>query len=1045
MKRAIFILITLSLASLSLFGQPVQIEHANLIGGSNDDIGIHIIETSDGGYLTLGTTLSYDGDISLTFNSSTNRSSKDLWLVKLDSVFNIEWEKCYGSAVFDEAGKLAQTLDGNYLIAATVKAGNGNVSNFYGGDSDIWIVKVDPSGNILWEKNYGGSDEDVVEDLAVTADGGFAFIGNTYSNDHDVSSLLGTGSMWLVRLDANGNILWERTYGGSSIDHGKALETTPTGGFIIGADCLSTDGDLTNIPRFGASVDVWLFEVNALGDIVWSNVYGGTGSDQIIEFNRLSDGGYMLNCYISSNDGHVSTSFGGTDVWLVRVDSVGNIMWENTFGGLRSDYSRTEVLELSDGTFLFTMYSSSYDGLYSGSYSPPNFDAWLIRVNGNDGSLLRLQNFGGNFSDNVNAMLLNSSDKVVFCGSSNSTTNDLANIVRPTTGDQYQWIFSTSMVELGIIKDTIEGKVFWDEDLSCSIDTSIDRPLHNWVVRSTGQQQAYASTNANGEYKFFATDTGPLEWSVVIPNIFSPLIDTICNITHNTVVDTIGARKTGFDFPIGIVECPLLTSSLFIDRVRPCVSSLMTISYCNAGFGDAHNVQITLDVPEHIIIDSSSMSFTYNSIGRPIFQIDTINPGVCDSIVLNVSTACDLFIARTQSCSQVWITSSDTCNNPQVAVWDSSNLKITSACLDDRTSQFIIINRGADMSSWEEYRLYDASGFVTSDTFKLDAGDSIFIDVHYATGTFLRLEVDNTPGNPYASTRFLELGVCSSGQFNVGYVPSSYPMHDDPIATDIECVVISNSLDPNDKQVVPAGVTDQHYVALGSLLNYTVRFQNTGNDTAYRVEVIDTLSPHLDISSLQLGAVSHNYTYYVNGSTTPIIHFVFEDINLLDSLSNEPESHGFIQFKIAPKSNTPENTVIENFVDIYFDFNDPVRTNTPFVTLKDVLPNSNKEYVVTVNGDTVFVSAQELLAELAPQIRLYPNPTNGKQINIDLGSTKIDRSKIELYSLTGQLVGSYELSSSNNNIELDLERGFYLYRILNAESALKSGKLLLIE
>jgi uncharacterized repeat protein (TIGR01451 family) len=226
---------------------------------------------------------------------------------------------------------------------------------------------------------------------------------------------------------------------------------------------------------------------------------------------------------------------------------------------------------------------------------------------------------------------------------------------------------------------------------------------------------------------------------------------------------------------------------------------------------------------------------------------------------------------------------------------------------------------------------------VLSRKFKLAPGDSLALQVP-ANGQTVRLEADQRPGHPTKRSTNVTLEACGTnagGKVSLGFV-SQLPQDDAEPEVDTECLPITDSYDPNDKLVLPAGVTAEHYTAFGQELEYTVRFQNTGNDYAYRVVVVDTLSEKLDLSTLRIAGASHRYRFAVSGKGRPVLTFTFNDIMLPDSTRDQAGSNGFVKFTIKPLAGLPEKTRIENFADIFFDYNPPVRTNTTLNTLYDL-------------------------------------------------------------------------------------------------------------
>jgi uncharacterized repeat protein (TIGR01451 family) len=242
------------------------------------------------------------------------------------------------------------------------------------------------------------------------------------------------------------------------------------------------------------------------------------------------------------------------------------------------------------------------------------------------------------------------------------------------------------------------------------------------------------------------------------------------------------------------------------------------------------------------------------------------------------------------------------------------------------------------MTDSSAYRVLLDAKLVLSRRFKLAAGDSLLLQVP-ANGQTVRLEADQRPGHPTKKSTSVSMEGCgtnANGKVSLGFV-AQLPADDAEPEVDVECLPITDSFDPNDKLVLPAGLFTQHLTAFGQVLEYTVRFQNTGNDYAYKVVVTDTLSENLDMSSLRLAGASHPYKFTVVGKGRPVLTWTFDNINLPDSARDQAGSNGFVKFTVLPLGNLPEGTRIENFGDIFFDYNPPVRTNTVFNTL-GVLP-----------------------------------------------------------------------------------------------------------
>ena len=250
---------------------------------------------------------------------------------------DIIWDKTYGGSKNDSLTSIQQTTDGGYVVAGITWSNDGDVSDGYDrGLTDFWVVKLDGSGNKVWDKTYGGSDYDYVESIQQTSDGGYIVAGYTYSNDGDVSDGNNGGSdYWIVKLDGSGNKVWDKTYGGSSYDYAESIQQTSDGGYIVAGYTSSNDGDISDGNNGG--YDYWVVKLDGLGNKVWDKTYGGSYGDYAESIQQTSDGGYILAGYTSSNDGDVSDgNDGGLDYWIIKLEadpsvSVNSLQTKNNF------------------------------------------------------------------------------------------------------------------------------------------------------------------------------------------------------------------------------------------------------------------------------------------------------------------------------------------------------------------------------------------------------------------------------------------------------------------------------------------------------------------------------------------------------------------------------------------------------------------------------------------------------------------------------------------------------------------------------------------
>ena len=229
----------------------------------------------------------------------------------------IEWQKCLGGTSWDYAKSIQQTSGGGFIVAGETWSNDGDVSGNHG-IVDSWIVKLNSSGDIIWQKCFGGTDDDVAFSIQQTSDGGFIVAGYTSSNDGDVSGNHGGGDYWVVKLDSSGTIQWQKCLGGTDNDEAKSIQQTSDGGYIVAGETWSNDGDVSG--NHGNS-DYWVVKLNSSGDIEWQKCLGGTVKDIAKTIQQTSDGGFIVAGYTNSNDGDVSGIHGDYyDFWVVKLN-----------------------------------------------------------------------------------------------------------------------------------------------------------------------------------------------------------------------------------------------------------------------------------------------------------------------------------------------------------------------------------------------------------------------------------------------------------------------------------------------------------------------------------------------------------------------------------------------------------------------------------------------------------------------------------------------------------------------------------------------------
>lgn len=339
------------------------------IGTMLDDDITDVKQTADGGFILVGNTQG-----TLGFDPScTVCSSQEYWLVKLDSQGNIEWEKIYGSSASEAASSVDVTSDGGYIMVGYTQGANGNVSASPQGTSDMWIVKVDAQGDLLWEKSIGSVDFDDARSVKPCLDGGYIVVG-TFENSTSFSA---TTDIAVVKLAQNGDLEWQQTYGNTSTDeNGNDILQNPDGTFMVVGSALNTSSILTN--PFGSS-DAILFQISETGTVIWAKNYGGSSADAAHSIRAVGDGSYYLAGATNSNNMNFTGYQGNGDGWLGKVDASGTLLWSVLFGGTNSDFVGG-ITVTSNGGCVVAGSGNSTNGIFQSNSG--NYDVFALRVSG---------------------------------------------------------------------------------------------------------------------------------------------------------------------------------------------------------------------------------------------------------------------------------------------------------------------------------------------------------------------------------------------------------------------------------------------------------------------------------------------------------------------------------------------------------------------------------------------------------------------------------------------------------------------------------------
>jgi IPTL-CTERM motif len=344
---------------------------AQTYGGAGYDEARVTQQTSDGGYIMGGITASFGA------------GSNDAWVSKLDASGTVTWQKTYGGAGDDGVASIQQTIDGGYIVG-------GWTTSFGAGNFDFWVLKLDASGIVIWQKTYGGGNNDLgASVIQQTADLGYIMVGVTQSFGQ------GNTDVWVLKLDASGNVTWQKSYGAGQLDYAYSIQQTADLGYIVAGRTTSSGNGLN---------DVWVLKLDASGAVTWQKTYGGAGDDGASNIQQTADLGYIVTGYTNSSGA------GGNDAWILKLDASGNVTWQKTYGGAGADTAYF-IKQTGDGGYIVAGWTDSFGaGL---------LDVWVLKLDGS-GAVTWQKTYGGTGNDRATSIQMTNDGGYIVSGTTAS-------------------------------------------------------------------------------------------------------------------------------------------------------------------------------------------------------------------------------------------------------------------------------------------------------------------------------------------------------------------------------------------------------------------------------------------------------------------------------------------------------------------------------------------------------------------------------------------------------------------------------------------------
>ncbi len=390
---------------------------------------------------------------SLDEDVAFNHGFTDIWVAKLDPIGNLLWEKTYGGSSVEYAESIYQCIDGGFIIAGITYSSDGDITD-NAGYADCWIIKIDSIGNLEWQTTIGGTESDHASSIRQTDDSGFICTGLSFSENGDIPEHFGESDkadLIVFKLNSNGILQWSKVYGGGSDDFGSSITITNDGNYLIVGS--------TNLYGF---FDYWVLKIDQEGNLIWDKSYGGSDYDVAYSILETSEHNILITGEASSDNGDVEFhhSEGIQDMWTLLLDSLGEIIWQRSLGGSGADEGY-DLLECSDGSFVIAGITATLnDGDVSGHHGPMFYsDYWIVKLDSN--GILKWQKcLGGENGDRANAILRINDEKFIAIGPSSSSDGDVS--------DHYFGDFLAADVWVVQISETCDQIVYYtdlDDDL----------------------------------------------------------------------------------------------------------------------------------------------------------------------------------------------------------------------------------------------------------------------------------------------------------------------------------------------------------------------------------------------------------------------------------------------------------------------------------------------------------------------------------------------------------------------------------------------------
>lgn len=947
------------------------------------------------------------------------------WGVGVTSSFGQGWEKEYGEFSLE-----------------AIALSNGNIA-FWHFDS---LMVANGAGSVQ-SAAYMRSEGLVLNDIANSAEAAIELPDGTITQLRAISSVVdgeeggaALPKVFLRNINQDGTLNW--------VKFQTLPEYAPDVSYQFGAMLLDSDGNyyIPTIYRINSGSEPrrpLLIKLDGTGELLWVKNYfqeisnqGPSGLFGRYGFYWMEDGslGYLLQAGASARLLRIDTAGAVSGNMLLEFTNWAPTLVHSTVVG--SDIillRREQLLEpLTNGSWrkhTLSRYNTSGEELWERSLSPEHdLTGWSLLTLQNGQVVVLSHHLDGGIHltwvDPQSGENLQTRRFESLVRRSARTVSEmpdggliLAGHVDLPGGTNIDRGYLLRLDERGrIFESQIQGTVFEDLDQDCG--PLVEVPLQNWIVGFEGGSNRYALTDSLGQFmrRLNAGTYNP----VVYP--MGPYW-SVCPPTPGLGINAEDTLEV--QFPVQArVECPDMHVDISAPFLRRCFESRYTVRYCNRGTLPAEGAYIEVELDEQLAYLGASKPGTSLEGQVYRFDIGRVDVGECGRFSIDVKVDCEETVLGQNHCTTARIYPDSICLPSEG--WSGASMEATGACLGDSV-QFTLRNVGDAPSTPNlEYLVIEDQVILLQGNYgELEPGEEALITLAANGGTY-RIEAEQEPNHPGNDQPTATVEFC--GPFpdpeSLGFA-TQYWENDGDASVSIDCQQNIGAYDPNDKRGFPTGYGQEHFIEQGQELEYHIRFQNTGTDTAFTVVIDDRISEALDLTSIRPGASSHAYTYSIEEGRN--LRFRFENILLPDSTTNLAASVGFVKFRISQKPGLPLGTEIRNQAAIYFDFNAPILTNTTLHTL-------GKNFITLAEPPTPPNPGEVVLT-------VGPNPSSGPVV---FRWSEAVTGQLRIFDALGRQCFSSEIAGETFDFPgKGFSDGLYIYEFAPEQGAAITGKFII--